>query len=170
MGCGGQKQPISKPITKKSKPEYDQKINTGPLECTHRDPSQKRLWHIQAEKSHIMYSNQGKTKCKFNQTHGILFVNDQEICSFQADHTVADQLNNTLTLEGHILLKSKKYLTQLTASTAVWDGSKKLFYVTGNVMLDSPKYSLGPFEKLITDSHLNDLGTPDTFEETLCVF
>ncbi len=150
----------------KETPEVEKKIHTGRLEFVHRDFKHHRLWNIQAKKSYIHYSSQGKTKGVLYQAEGTLFENDQKACHFSADQVRVDQFQNTLILEGHIHLMTEKNKISLRADQVFWEGSNRRLKATGNVFIESPHYQIGPSSELIADTQLNQMGTPDTFQKS----
>lgn len=159
-GCGApNSQP--KPVLHTNKPERKQAISTGQLELIHRDQKHQRLWSIEAQKSHIHYSNQGKTVGEFYQAKGVLFEKDQKVSTFQADKAIADQFKNTLVLEGNVLLVAEKSQVTLKAKQAFWEGAKRELKAMGNVYIESPDYFAGPFNELVTDPDFNHIDTPD---------
>ena len=158
--------PIPKPLASKETPGVERKINTEAMELVHRDLKHHRLWSIQAKKSYIHYSNQGKTKGVLYQAEGTLFENDQKACHFRADQAMVDEFQNTLTLEGHIDLVTEQTKISLKADKILWMGLNKKIKATGNVFVESPQYFIGPSAELLADAQLNQVGTPGTFKES----
>lgn len=98
---------------------------------------------------------------------GSLFDKGTLVSRFTADRASIDRKAQLLLVQGNVRVVSARpgplFGSVLTCSEIKYTDARRLIEASGNVKMDGPQYSIGPFEKLVAAPDLSRVGTPDAF-------
>ena len=163
LGCGSPKR--TDPTTKSPPPiPLDTTANTGPVAITQRDENGHILWHVESDKSQIVYGGEKKLSGSLEKVNGDLYENGKLVSTFRADSATADQEENRLELEGKVEVTEMRESATLIAQKVTWDGKQQQIRASGDVRVVAKSYQMGPFKELWASPDLMHVGTPDVFK------
>lgn len=161
-GCGGPT-PVQRRANVADEPASERRVDTGESEVVRRGPDREPAWSAKSASARLSYGGEGNFGGRFEDVSGLIFSEGKPASEFKARAGVAEQESETLILEGSVRIVGIESKATLSAMRVQWRPDRKLVLASGDVRVNTPDYSIGPFPSLLATPDLRQFGTPDTF-------
>ncbi|MEJ5169504.1 MAG: hypothetical protein WHU10_00810 [Fimbriimonadales bacterium] len=134
-------------------------------ELARTDPrTGRKLWSVRWRRASLDYGADGSFGGSMERVEGVLFGARGETSRFEALRAEARQKEDWLKLAGSVRLEAQDPPAALRCEEVLWDAASGIVKARGGVRLETPAYSVGPFEELWSTPDLSYFSTPDLFD------
>jgi hypothetical protein len=168
-GCGS-KPPATAPKKKPDKKEEvklpDQTLNLPNGNSTQysKDAAREPQWYVEWERAKVEVAQAGAQNARMEGVSGFLYKEGSKVVSFKATGGLANKAEDTLMLQGSVIVVSSDPKATLTCDRLIYDAKAKVIRALGHVNVVGQVGTIGTLSELWATRDLSVVATPDMFK------